>query len=85
MIYAVAASLVYLALGLFLTRAMQRRAPALRVRINDAVFGALAMPIISFASLVCVTLEVAWSGLLLVLGFDPEDGPPGRNETAAGT
>ena len=75
MIYLGIATALYLILGIALTRWLSVRAPGVRIRFNDLVMGALSMPVIIAAALICVAATSLWVRLLLLLDFEPEERP----------
>ena len=73
---------LYLGLGIGLTQWMTVRAPGVRMRFNDLVMGAIAMPVIIAAALICVAATSLWVRLLLLLDFEPEERPDSAKANA---
>ena len=68
-LYAISA---YLVLGIILTRSVLRTR-TFRLRFSDVALGAVVMPVLSLAMLLCVLFEDIWKRLLIALDFDPPE------------
>ena len=82
MIYLYVVIALYLVTGIVLTRWMSVRAPGVRIRFNDLLMGAISMPVIIAAALICVAASALWVRLLLLLDYEPEERPDGSKANA---
>ncbi len=82
MIYLGIFAAVYLVLGIVLTRWLSLRAPGVRMRFNDIIMGAISMPVIIAAALICVAATSLWVRLLLLLDYEPEERPDSSKANA---
>ena len=73
---------LYLLLGIVLTRWLSVRAPGVRIRLNDLMVGAVSMPMIIAAALICVAATSLWARLLLLLDYEPEERPDSAKANA---
>ncbi len=73
MIYLGSAILVYLLIGVVLTRSVSTRGPTLRISFRDVVVGAVLMPVVFLLALVCIAFEELWARLLIALDYEPPE------------
>jgi hypothetical protein len=70
--YALIAGLLYLVMGIVLTRTVFK-APTMRLRFKDVIIGATLMPLLFIALLLSVFFEDLWKRLLIALDYNPPE------------
>jgi len=81
--YALYALAAYLILGLYLTYVVMSGMHRRKWKFRDWLLGAVAMPMVILAGLLCELFEKLWARLMKVLDLEPpEEMRPGPTEPA---